>query len=160
MAKPARLGLVSQLYDEYTATSLTEALFNTYTDGKQKPGYKSINSFVVEWDINVNRIKRVAMVAASYGTGQNAADVKFYFGENYYQKNDVFVVEKTRQQFIVVNRPQRLSDNKWLVIAKIQDNDYDSVVAGPGNEGAYLPGTLTRFVTNYQPELHSEGLFL
>jgi len=156
-ANPARLGIVSTLYDQYTATHLTEALMNTYTMDKGKKGFQSINSFLIEWDINVNKLKRVPIIAAPEGTGLNAADVKFYFPENYYQKYDTFVVEKTRQQFIVLNRPQRLRDNCWLVIAKILDNDYDSVVDYGGATAASMVGMMTRFVTNYHPELHQEG---
>ena len=152
-ANPARLGIVSTLYDQYTATHLTEALMNTYTMEKGKKGFQSINSFLIEWDLQTKKIKRVPLVAAPEGSGLNAGDVKFYFPENYYQKYDTFVVERTRQQFIVLNRPQRLRDNCWLVIAKILDNDYDSVV-----DPTTAAGFQTRFVTNYVPELHSEGL--
>lgn len=152
MANPARLGIVSTLYDQYTATHLTEALMNTYTMEKGKKGFQSINSFLIEWDLQTKKIKRVPLVAAPEGSGLNAGDVKFYFPENYYQKYDTFVVERTRQQFIVLNRPQRLRDNCWLVIAKILDNDYDSVV-----DPSTAAGFQTRFVTNYVPELHSEG---
>jgi len=56
-ARPARLGLVSTLYDQYTITHLTEALQNIYTKGKAKDSFKSVDSFVVEWDIQVKRIK-------------------------------------------------------------------------------------------------------
>ena len=151
-ANPARLGIVSTLYDQYTATHLTEALMNTYTMEKGKKGFQSINSFLIEWDLQAKKIKRVPLIAAQEGSGVNAGDVKFYFPENYYQKYDTFVVERTRQQFIVLNRPQRLRDNCWLVIAKILDNDYDSVV-----DPTTAAGFQTRFVTNYHPELHSEG---
>ena len=152
MENPARLGIVSTLYDQYTATHLTEALMNTYTMEKGKKGFQSVNSFLIEWDLQTKKIKRVPLVAAPEGSGLNAGDVKFYFPENYYQKYDTFVVERTRQQFIVLNRPQRLRDNCWLVIAKILDNDYDSVV-----DPTTAAGFQTRFVTNYVPELHSEG---
>ena len=152
-ANPARLGIVSTLYDQYTATHLTEALMNTYTMEKGKKGFQSINSFLIEWDLQTKKIKRVPLVAAPEGSGLNAGDIKFYFPENYYQKYDTFVVERTRQQFIVLNRPQRLRDNCWLVIAKILDNDYDSVI-----DPTTAAGFQTRFVTNYVPELHSEGL--
>ena len=152
MANPARLGIVSTLYDQYTATHLTEALMNTYTMEKGKKGFQSVNSFLIEWDLQSKKIKRVPLIAAPEGSGLNAGDVKFYFPENYYQKYDTFVVERTRQQFIVLNRPQRLRDNCWLVIAKILDNDYDSVV-----DPSTAAGFQTRFVTNYVPELHSEG---
>lgn len=157
-ANPARLGIVSTLYDQYTATHLTEALMNTYTMEKNKKGFQSINSFLIEWDLQVNKIKRVPIIAAPSGTGVNAGDIKFYFPENYYQKYDTFVIEKTRQQFIVLNRPQRLRDNCWLVIAKILDNDYDSVLDYAGSDASALVGAATRFVTNYHPELHQEGL--
>lgn len=156
-ASPARLGIVSTLYDQYTATHLTEAQLNTYTMEKAKKGFQSVNSFLIEWDLQVNKIKRVPIVAAPEGTGCNAGDIKFFFGENYYQKYDTFVVEKTRQQFIVLNRPLRLRDNCWLVIAKILDNDYDSVVDYGGASAAAMVGLTTRFVTNYHPELHTEG---
>lgn len=149
-AKPARLGLVSTLYDQYTATHLTEALMNTVTrENRKKDSFSPINSFMVEWDIKVNRIHRVPMVKAIAGTGENAGDVCFYFGENWYNKNDVFVVERTRQQFIVVNRPQRVNDKEWIVVAKIMDDDYNSSVDQSGN---YV-GSTTRFLTNFHPEL-------
>ena len=156
-ANPARLGIVSTLYDQYTATHLTESLMNTYTMEKGKKGFQSINSFLIEWDLQVNKIKRIPIIAAPDGTGVNAGDIKFYFPENYYQKYDTFVIEKTRQQFIVINRPQRLRDNCWLVIAKILDNDYDSVLNYNGSNAAGMVGMQTRFVTNYHPELHQEG---
>lgn len=153
MTNPARLGIVSTLYDQYTATHLTEALMNTYTVEHGKKGFQSINSFVIEWDLQAHKIKRVPILNQE-GTGVNAGDVKFYFPENYYQKYDTFVIERTRQQFIVLNRPQRLRDNCWLIVAKILDNDYESTVIN----GGQLSGYQTRFVTNYHPELHQEGL--
>lgn len=47
--RPERLGLVSQLYKQYTATALTESLMNVYASSKDKSGkFQSINSFLVE----------------------------------------------------------------------------------------------------------------
>ena len=148
---PARLGIVANLYSQYTALHLTEALMNVWTKGTGKGGFKSIDNFMVEWGIKVNRIHRVNIISVE-GDGANKADVLFKMPENYYQKYDVFIVEETRQQFRVVNRPQRIADNCWLVIAQIHDGDYSSVVVGD------LTGKSTRFVTNYMPELHK--LFL
>ena len=88
------------------------------------------------------------------GEGRNAGDVIFHFPENYYQKYDTFVVEETRQQFMVMNRPQRLRDNDFLLVCKILDDNYESEVIGGS---ANLAGKTTRFVTNYMPELHEEG---
>ena len=150
--RPQRMGIVANLYPQYTASHMTEALMNVWTvDGEKRKGYKSIDSFTVEWDIKVNRIHKVKITSAQ-GTGINKSDIMFYFPENYYNRYDVFIVEETRMQFRVVNRPQRVADNSWLVIAQIHDGLYESHVA----EGS-LTGLTTRFLTNYQPELHEEG---
>ena len=54
-ANPARLGIVSNLYKQYTASALTEALMNVYEMDKGKSNsFQSINSFLIEWDIDVN----------------------------------------------------------------------------------------------------------
>lgn len=154
---PARLGIVSTLYDQYTATHLTEALMNTYTrDANKKKGFESVNSFLIEWNLAVKKIKRIPIVQAPEGTGINACDIKFYFGENYFQKYDTFVVENTRQQFFVTAIPQRLRDNCWLVVARILDNDYSSTIDNNGSN-ANMVGWTTRFVSNYHPELHDQG---
>ena len=149
--KPQRMGIVANLYPQYTASHMTEALMNVWDPGDKRKGFKSIDSYTVEWDIKVNRIHKVRITEAS-GTGINKSDIMFYMPENYYNKFDVFVVEETRQQFRVVNRPQRVADNSWLVIAQIHDGSYESAVTP-----ADLAGKLTRFVTNYMPELHEEG---
>lgn len=127
---------------------------NTFTQEKAKKGFQSVNSFLIEWDIVVNKVKRLPLIAEPEGDGANAGDIKFYFSENYYQKEDTFVIEKTRQHFIVVNTPQRLRDNCWLVVAKINDNDYSSTI---DKLGGSLVGATTRWITNIKPELHETG---
>lgn len=149
--KPTRLGIVAKLYDQYTATHLTEALMNTYTKEGKKGGFQSINSFVIEWNIEVNKIKKVQILAVD-GKGANAGEIKFYFPENYYQKYDTFIEERSRQQFIVVAQPQRISDTCFMVCAQINDNDYDSERDDLVDKGAW-----TRFITNAVPELHDQG---
>lgn len=130
---------------------------NVYTEEKSKKNaFQSLDSFVVEWDINIQRIKRVAFTAVPEGDGANGSDILFRFGENYYQKYDTFIIEKTRQQAIVLNRPQRIRDNEWIIIAKLQDGDYSSVLDVSGCQ----PGMTTRFITNYMPEMHEEGRLL
>lgn len=149
MEYPHRLGVVSRLYDQYTATFLTEALFNTFSKDNKSGRFQSLNSFMFEWDVQIQRIKRVPMLAAPQGDGLNGSDVIFTFGENYYQRYDTFVVEDSHQQFIVMNRPQRIRDNEWTVVAKILDSDYSSMV----DTSATYKGSMTRFVTNWQPEM-------
>lgn len=153
LAKPARIGLVATLYDQYTITQLTEALMNVYTSEKAtKNSWQRLNEFVYEWDLEVNRIKRVPIISVE-GTGENKCDIIFRFPENYYQKYDTFIIEKTRQLIIVMNRPQRIADNCWIVIGKLVSDDYSEALS------SVAAGDTTRFVTNYMPELSEEGWF-
>lgn len=150
--KPARIGLVATLYDQYTITHLTEALMNIYTSDKSsKNSWQRLNEFVYEWDLEVNRVKRVPIIGLPDGNGLNVSDVIFRFPENWYQKYDQFIVEETRQLFAVMNRPQRIADNCFLCVCKLVTNDYSESVR-PVKAGA-----LTRFVTNAMPEMHEEG---
>ena len=153
--KPARLGLVSSLYEQYTASYLTESLMNVYTmDKNKKNSFQSINSFMVEWDISVGYIKRIPFLLTVTDTGAQGGDITFHFPENYYQKNDVMVIEGSRQQVIFTSRPVRRSDRDWEIVGKLQDSDYSAVL----DLDACQAGMTTRFLTNYQPEMHEEGL--
>lgn len=154
MEKPARLGIVSSLYEEYTASYLTESLMNIFTLEKEKPNrFQSQPSFVVEWDINVGFIKRIPFLVEPEGDGAQGTDIIFHFPENYYQKNDVMIIEGSRQQVIFLSRPIRRSDKDWEIIGKLQDSDYSAIL----DKDYCQPGMTTRFLTNYQPEMHNEG---
>ena len=148
-AKAERMGIMAKLYEDCTLTSLTEGLMNiVYKDAGKDKNLRSINSFLVEWGIQSTKIERITMVKDAEGDGCNKSEVKFYFDKAWYNINDVFVVEKTHQQFIVVAQPVRISDKCHLVIAKIQDIDYNSMVSEA------VEGMTTRYVSNVQPELH------
>lgn len=154
LEKPARLGIVSSLYEEYTATYLTESLGNIFAlDKEKKNRFQSQPSFVVEWNINVGFIKRIPFLVAPEGDGAQGTDIIFHFPENYYQRNDVMIIERSRQQVIFLSRPIRRSDRDWEIVGKLQDSNYDAVL----DRDACQPGMKTRFLTNYQPELHEEG---
>lgn len=141
------MGIVANLYKQYTATALTEALMNVYTRDKGKANaFQSINSFLVEWDIDVNFVKRLPILAHD-GEGENGSEIIFQFPERYYEMYDVFVIEDTRQQCIVMSVPVRRSDACWEVTARVIDNDYSERIGD-------VNGMSTRFVTNHMPELH------
>ena len=143
------MGIVANLYKQYTATALTEALMNVYTRDKGKANaFQSINSFLVEWDIDVNFVKRLPILAHE-GKGENGSEIIFQFPERYYEMYDVFVIEDTRQQCIVMSVPVRRSDACWEVTARVIDNDYSERIDDN------VDGMSTRFVTNHMPELHS-----
>lgn len=150
--KTERLGIVAQLYKQYTTSALTEALGNVYR--KDKGGndrFKSLDSFMVEWAIDVNFVKRIP-ISAIDGDGYDGSEVIFHFPERYYEQYDVFVIEETRQQCIVMMSPLRRSDKCYECVCRIIDNDYKERL-----DADAIVGTDTRFITNHMPELHSEN---
>lgn len=151
MENPARLGIVSNLYKQYTASALTEALMNVYDMPKDKANsFQSINSFLIEWDIDVNFVKRLPILAKE-GDGAHGSEIIFHFPERYYEMYDVFVIEETRQQCLVKTVPVRRSDACYEIIAQVIDNDYSETV------GDEVVGMTTRFLTMHAPELHETG---
>lgn len=53
LEKPHRLGVVSRLYPELTATFLTESLRNIFygDDTKKANGFQTIDSTYFEWEV-------------------------------------------------------------------------------------------------------------
>ena len=114
--KPYKLGVVSRLYPELTASYLTESLRNIfYQDRKSGNKYQSIDSMYFEWEVETNYIKRVEFAAIPEGDGSDGTEITFAFKERYYEKYDIFKIDKTMQQVIVVSRPIRKADNYWEV---------------------------------------------
>ena len=152
--KPHKLGVLSRLYPELTASYLTESLRNIfYQDVKGGNKYQSINSMYFEWETEVNYIKRVELAAKPEGDGANGSEIIFAFRERYYEKYDIFKHDNTRQQFIVVSTPVRKADNYWEVACRLIDSDYSSSIV----DADYEIGDTTRFQSNAVPELHEEG---
>ena len=152
--KPYKLGVVSRLYPELTASYLTESLRNIfYQDRKSGNKYQSIDSMYFEWEVETNYIKRVEFAAIPEGDGSDGTEITFAFKERYYEKYDIFKIDKTMQQVIVVSRPIRKADNYWEVQGRLIDNDYKSVL----NLDGCQVGDTTRFQSNAMPELHEEG---
>lgn len=105
MEKPHRLGVVSRLYPELTATFLTESLRNIYYgDTKKSNGFQAVDSNYIEWEIETSYIKRVPFVAQPSGDGANGTEIEMVFPENYYQLHEIFKIERTGQQCFVTSR--------------------------------------------------------
>lgn len=110
--RPARLGIVSKMYEDLTASYLTESLRNiVYLDNKPKDKYHSLDAMYYEWEVETNQIKRIEFAAVPTDNGENGSDILMAFKENYFQKYDIFRIEKSRQQCICVSRPIRKADN-------------------------------------------------
>lgn len=152
--RPHRLGVVSRLYPELTATFLTESLRNIfYGDEKKAKGFQNIDSTYFEWEVETNYIKRIPFAQAVTETGANGGEIEMIFPENYYQLHEIFKIEATGQQCFVVSRPIRKADNLWSVMVRLIDDDYSSELDTTGCQ----VGDLTRFIGNAKPELHDTG---
>lgn len=152
--RPHRLGVVSRLYPELTATFLTESIRNIfYGDNKKANGFQNIDATYFEWEVETNYIKRVPFAAEPVGKGEDGTEIEMTFPENYYQLHEIFKIEKTGQQCFVVARPIRKADNMWSVLVRLIDDDYSSVL---DVDGCHI-GDTTRFIGNAKPELHDTG---
>ena len=152
--RPHRLGVVSRLYPELTATFLTEALRNIfYGDTKKATGFQNIDSTYFEWEVETNYIKRIPFAAVPVEDGADGSEIEMIFPENYYQLHEIFKIEKTGQQCFVVSRPTRKADNMWSVMVRLIDDDYSSIL---DKDGCQI-GDTTRFIGNAKPELHDTG---
>lgn len=85
--------------------------------------------------------------------GANGTEITMKFTERYFEKYDIFKVDGSRQQLIVVSRPIRKADNCWEVQCRLIDNSYDTVL----DTEACQKGMTCRFQSNAHPELSEEG---
>ena len=151
--KPHLLGIVSTMYPDLTASFLTESLANIVTLNKNTDKYRPIDSMYFEWNIDANYIKRIKFAADVTDAGASGTEISFTFTERYYEKYDIFKIDGSMQQCIVISRPVRLADNNWQVYARLVDNNYSSVL----DTTACLAGMTTRFQSVAMPEMHEEG---
>ena len=150
--RPERLGIVSRLYPELTASFLTESLMNVYyNDDVKGSKFKSINSMMFEWDIDVQFIERIEF--AKPPTQIVGQEWEVSFVKRYYEKYDTFVIDESRQHMICLTEPQRNSDGSYSQIAQLIDADYSNELALEYCQA----GCTTRFMSNYHPEYHEEG---
>lgn len=152
--RPKMMGVMARMYTSNTATFLTEALMNIYYNQKTANKFQPINSLMIEWEIDVEFVKRVAFAAVPVGTGANGTDITMYFTERYYEKFDTFKIDNSRQQCIVLATPERKADNLWSYTVRLIDSDFSSVL----DTTACQLGMTTRFLSNIMPEYHEFGL--
>ena len=149
--RPERLGIVSRLYPEHTASFLTESLMNVWYNDTKADKYKSLNALSFEWEIDVNFIKRIKF--SSVPVQVYGQEYTMDFRERYYEKYDTFKIEGSRQQMIVLAEPVRNISGGYTYHAQLIDADYSSSL-----DTAYCQvGMTTLFMSNYHPEYHEEG---
>jgi hypothetical protein len=126
--KPHKLGIMAKLYPDLTASFITESLFNVYAKTGKPNKFESIEALMFDWEIETNYIKLVEFADIPTENGENGQEITFAFKERYYEKYDIFMIMKSRQQVIVTTRPVRKSDNYWEVTGRLIDNDYTSIL--------------------------------
>lgn len=142
------------MYTDNTLNFITDGLRNVfYKDEKPSNFDVSSSSMVFEWAIETNNIKKIAFAEAPTEDGSNGSEITMAFTENYYQKYDIFRIDKTKQQCQVVSRPIRKRDDLWEVQVRLIDNNYDTILDTDGCQ----PGDLTTFQSVAMPELSEEG---
>lgn len=151
--RPKFMGVMARMSPNNTVSFLTEGLGNIFYNQKQTSKFQPINSLCVEWNIETEFIKKVAFAAAPNGTGSGGTEITMYFTERYYEMFDTFIVDGSRQQFIVLAVPVRKADNFWEYTVKLIDTDYSAVL----DTNYTAAGTTTRFLSNIQPELNERG---
>ena len=152
-ATPKMMGVMARMNMNNSATFLTEGLMNVFYNEKKVNKFQPVDTLLVEWNIEVGFIKRVKFAAVPTTKGEGGGEIIMHFEERYYERYDTFIIEKTGQQCIVKAIPQRKADNFWEYVVQLIGNDYEAVL---DLSGCQL-GDETRFVTNIQPEYHSEG---
>ena len=151
--RPKMMGVMARMYQNNTATFLTEALNNIYYNKKTVNKFQPIDSLMIEWEIDVEFVKRVEFAAVPVGDGTGGADITMFFKERYYEKYDTFKIDGSRQQCIVKAVPQRKADEFWEYTVQLIDSDYSSVL----DATACQLGMTTRFLSNIMPEYHEFG---
>jgi hypothetical protein len=151
--KPHRLGQVVTMYPHLSISVLTDALKNIYYNPKKGAGsYSPINSMAIEWDIDVNFIKKVKIVGNITGNGVNKNVEKIHLAERYYDKNDTFTLEN-KQQLFVTAIPKELATGRWEYQVVLIGNDLSKTI--DTNFAAAVK--TTRYRSNYYPELSERG---
>lgn len=152
-AKPHRLGIYTSMFEDLTASYLTESLMNIVTLGKSPNKFQPISNIMFQWEVDVNYIKRIEFAAVPSSNGAGGAEITMAFRENYYQRNDTFRIEGSRQLCFVKTAPVKKADNYWEIRVQLIDSDYSQIL-----DTSYCQlGMKTRFLSNYQSELSIDG---
>ena len=146
--KPHIMGQVVRMYPRLTISNLTEGLRNVYTKKKQVGSFTPINSYAIQWTIDVNYIKKIKIVESATPTG-GVFEVKLE--EKYYDKNETFALDNGTQ-LIVVAPPKFVKPKSWSYKVQMVSNN-----GGTPATAFLAKGKQTRFRSNYHPELSVRG---
>lgn len=118
-SKPHRIGVVARMYTDNTLNFITDGLRNIFYKDEKADQFQLSSSLLFEWIVETNNIKKVEFAEVPIGDGANGTEITMAFRENYYQKYDIFRIDKTKQQCQVVSRPIRKRDRQTQLIVSL-----------------------------------------
>ena len=118
-SKPHRIGVVARMYTDNTLNFITDGLRNIFYKDEKADQFQPSSSLLFEWIVETNNIKKVEFAEVPTEDGANGTEITMAFRENYYQKYDIFRIDKTKQQCQVVSRPIRKRDRQTQLIVSL-----------------------------------------
>lgn len=155
-AKSHRIGIVAKMqpYEQMTASYLTEGMGNVYRNSSKGGNkYQKIDALSFSWEIEQNNIEYITLADQVTDTGINGSEITMAFTRRYYEVNDTFMIEGSKQQCFVVESPIRMSDNYWTYKVRLLGGDRQATLT----TSACYKGAKTRWLGNIQPEYHEQG---
>lgn len=118
-SKPHRLGVVARMYTDNTLNFITDGLRNIFYKDERVDQFQLSSSLMFEWQVETNNIKKIEFAEVPSERGENGTEITMAFRENYYQKYDIFRIDKTKQQCQVLSRPVRKRDKQPQLIVSL-----------------------------------------
>lgn len=100
------------MFTDNTLNFITDGLRNVFYKDEKADQFQMSSSLMFEWEIETNNIRHIAFAEKPIGDGANGCEITMAFQENYFQKYDIFRIDKTKQQCEVVSRPIRKRDKR------------------------------------------------
>ena len=107
------------MYTDNTLNFITDGLRNIFYKDEKADQFQLSSSLLFEWIVETNNIKKVEFAEVPTEDGANGTEITMAFRENYYQKYDIFRIDKTKQQCQVVSRPIRKRDRQTQLIVSL-----------------------------------------
>lgn len=149
--KPHKMGQVASLYPYLTFSYLTSALQNIYTHSKASK-FTAVKAMAVEWQINVNFLKKVYVAENCTDTGLNKGQIRLILEEKYFDPGETVVLEN-RQMLYLTAAPRKLGARRFEHIFTLVGNDLSKTVDLRFlQKGRYL-----RYRSNYYGEASERG---
>ena len=118
------MGVLSKQYPENTMSFITEAIGNIFKTDQAANKFQPVNSFSIEWQLEVDYVKKVPFAALPNGNGVSGSSILMYFPERYYEFCDTFVIEGSRQICVVLAAPIQRGADMWEYQVQLLDADF------------------------------------